>query len=86
MGIVRKFKVYVAGEYYGKTFAETMEEASEQIKRHPNLQNSWPVTITEVEEPNLEERIYRLYESNFDTFEGFKDAVMELIEAEEDND
>ena len=63
-----------------------MKEASEQIQRHPNLQNSWPVTVTEVEEPTMEDRIRELYEKNFDTFEGFKDAVMELIELEEDND
>ena len=83
---MKKFNVYVAGEYYGKTFAETLEEASEQIKRHPNLQNSWPVTITEIEEPNLEDRIRELYEMNFDTFEDFNAAVMELMEAEENND
>ena len=83
---MRRFNVYVAGEYYGKTFAETLKEASEQIQRHPNLQNSWPVTVTEVEEPTMEDRIRELYEKNFDTFEGFKDAVMELIEVEEDND
>ena len=81
---MKKFNVYVAGEYYGKTFAETLEEAWEQIQRHPNLQNSWPVTITEIEEPNLGERLRVLYEMNFDTFEGFEDAAMELMEAEED--
>ena len=83
---MNKFNVYVAGEYYGKTFAETMEEAIEQIQRHPNLQGNWPVTVKEVEEPNLEDRIRALYERNYDTFECFKDAVMELMEAEEDND
>ena len=83
---MKKFNVYVAGEYYGKTFAETLEEAWEQIQRHPNLQNSWPVTITEIEEPTIEDRIHTLYERNYDTFEGFKDAVMELMEAEENND
>ena len=80
---MKKFNVYVAGEYYGKTFAETLEEARKQIQRHPNLQNSWPVTITEIEETTMEDRIRTLYERNYDTFEGFKDAVMELIEAEE---
>ena len=83
---MKKFNVYVAGEYYGKTFAETLEEAREQIQRHPNLQNSWPVAITEIEEPTIEDRIHELYEKNFDTFEGFKDVVMELMEAEENND
>ena len=77
---MKKFNVYVAGEYYGKTFAETLEEAGEQIQRHPNLQNSWPVTITEMEEPTMEDRIRELYEMNFDTFEGFQDAVMEIME------
>ena len=77
---MKKFNVYVAGEYYGKTFAETLEEAGEQIQRHPNLQNSWPVTITEMEEPTMEDRIRELYGMNFDTFEGFQDAVMEIME------
>ena len=83
---MKKFNVYVAGEYYGKTFAETLEEAREQIQQHPNLQNSWPVTITEIEEPTMGERIRELYEMNFDMFGDFESAVMKLMEAEENND
>ena len=82
---MKKYNVYVAGEYYGKTFAETLEEAGEQIQRHPNLQNSWPVTITEIEEPTMEDRIRELYEMNFDTFEDFESAVMKLLEEDIDD-
>ena len=82
---MKKFNVYVAGEYYGKTFAETLEEASKQIQRHPKLQGNWPVTVTEAEETTMEDRIRELYEMNFDTFEDFESAVMKLLE-EEDND
>ena len=66
--------------------AESEEEAIEQIQRHPNLQNNWSVTVKEVEEPTMEDRIRELYEMNFDTFEDFNAAVMELMEAEENND
>ena len=83
---MKKFNVYVAGEYYGKTFAENLEEACEKVQHHPKLQGNWPVTVTEAEEPTMEDRIRELYEMNFDTFEDFNAAVMELMEAEENND
>ena len=82
---MKKFNVYVAGEYCGKTFAETLEEACEKVQHHPKLQGNWPVTVTEVEEPTMEYRIRDLYEMNFDTFEDFESAVMKLLE-EENND
>ena len=83
---MKKFNVYVAGEYYGKTFAENLEEACEKVQHHPKLQGNWPVTVTEAEETTMEDRIRELYEMNFDTFEDFNAAVMELMEAEENND
>ena len=83
---MKRFDIYIGKEYYGKTFAKTLEEACEQVQRHPKLQGNWPVTVTEAEETTMEYRIRELYEMNFDTFEDFNAAVMELMEAEEDND
>ena len=80
---MKRFDIYIGKEYYGKTFAKTLEEACEQVQRHPKLQGNWPVTVTEAEEPTMEYRIRDLYEMNFDTFEDFNAAVMELMEAEE---
>ena len=79
------FDIYVGKNYYGKTFAENLEEACEKVQHHHKLQGNWPVTVTEAEEPTMEYRIRDLYEMNFDTFEDFESAVMKLLE-EEDND
>ena len=83
---VKRFDIYVGKNYYGKAFAENLEEACEKVQHHPKLQGNWPVTVTEAEETTMEDRIRELYEMNFDTFEDFNAAVMELIEAEKDND
>lgn len=77
---MKKFAVYVAGVYYGKTFAESLDEASEQVKRHPNLKGQWPVTVTEVEIDRMDDLIRELYETNFDTYEEFEAAVLQLME------
>lgn len=77
---MKKFAVYVAGVYYGKTFAESLDEASEQVRRHPNLKGQWPVTITEVEIDRMDKLIRELYETNFDTYEEFEAAVLQLME------
>ena len=79
---MKKFAVYVAGVYYGKTFAESLDEASEQVRRHPNLKGQWPVTITEVENDRMDALIRELYETNFDTYEEFEAAVLQLMEDE----
>ena len=83
---VKRFDIYVGKNYYGKAFAENLEEACEKVQNHPKLQGNWPVTVTEAEETTMEYRIRDLYEMNFDTFEDFNAAVMELMEAEENND
>ena len=83
---VKRFDIYVGKNYYGKAFAENLEEACEKVQHHPKLQGNWPVTVTEAEETTMEYRIRELYEMNFDTFEDFNAAVMELMEAKEDND
>ena len=83
---VKRFDIYVGKNYYGKAFAENLEEACEKVQHHPKLQGNWPVTVTEAEETTMEYRIRDLYEMNFDTFEDFNAAVMELMEAEEDNE
>ena len=83
---VKRFDIYVGKNYYGKAFAENLEEACEKVQHHPKLQGNWPVTVTEAEETTMEDRIRELYEMNFDTFEDFNAAVMELMEAEENND
>ena len=82
---VKRFDIYVGNNYYGKTFAENLEEACEKVQHHPKLQGNWPVTVTEAEEPTMGARIRELYGMNFDMFEGFESAVMKLLE-EEDND
>ena len=83
---VKRFDIYVGKNYYGKAFAENLEEACEKVQHHPKLQGNWPVTVTEAEETTMEDRIRELYEMNFDTFEDFNAAVMEIMEAEENND
>ena len=83
---VKRFDIYVGKNYYGKAFAENLEEACEKVQHHPKLQGNWPVTVTEAEETTMEDRIRELYEMNFDTFEDFNAAVMELMAAEENND
>lgn len=77
---MKKFAVYVAGVYYGQTFAETLDEASEQVKRHPNLKGHWPVTVTQIEIDRTDKLIRELYEADFDSYEEFKAAVLQLIE------
>ena len=79
---MKRFDIYVGKNYYGKAFAENLEEACEKVQHHPKLQGNWPVTVTEAEETTMEYRIRDLYEMNFDTFEDFKSAVMKLIEEE----
>ena len=80
---MKRFDIYIGKEYYGKTFAKTLEEACEQVQRHPKLQGNWPVTVTEYKEPNIKDRILDLYEMNYDTFEEFEQSVMQLLEEEE---
>ena len=80
---MKRFDIYVGKNYYGKTFAENLEEAGDKVQHHPKLQGNWPVTVTEAEESTMEDRIRELYEMNFDTFEGFQDAVMEIMEEED---
>ena len=82
---VKRFDIYVGKNYYGKAFAENLEEACEKVQHHPKLQGNWPVTVTEAEETTMEYRIRDLYEMNFDTFEDLESAVMKLL-VEEDND
>ena len=83
---MKRFDIYVGKNYYGKAFAENLEEVCEKVQHHPKLQGNCPVTVTEAEETTMEYRIRELYEMNFDTFEDFSDAVMELMAAEENND
>lgn len=80
---MKKFAVYVAGVYYGETFAESLDKASEQVERHPKLKGQWPVTVTEVEIDRMDKLIRELYEADFDSYEEFKAAVLQLMEEDE---